>query len=261
VNFRLKNFLVSVVFPFLVLLFLRITNTRLEGFVLYGTIFVAIATQYFLNFWLYNFNVFPQGFITILLLPSIWFASFILIFVNFIVQLHSLYEIMIIGAFLTLQYYFSTTQNILNLSHFKNISLSQAAFTTNHFYTVLTFFTSNLAVFLLPDLSYVLKLASSLVLFIIIIIIFALLNNVQKIQYTYAIVLYAAIIYAVGILYIFNFIMLDRLPLIVIALSIIFREIIILILYYARKVLNPQDYIYLALETFIVAGIFYYSTF
>lgn len=254
-NFRSKNFLVSFIFPLLFILFLRIA--AFDGFILYGTVFVGILMQYFLGFWLLNFDVYPNGFITILLMPAIWFGSFLLIYQNFIIDLNVFYQIIIIGVFLVLQYYFMSTQNILNLAHFKNISLSQAAFTTNNFYTILTFFVANIAVFLLPGLTNPIKLAASFVFAVMILFIFSVLNKIDHLQTAYSAFFYFGLTFILAMLYMLGYINPDKILLLVMAISLAFRGIIVLSLYSVKKVIALSDYIQIVLEAgllFILVG-------
>jgi hypothetical protein len=220
-----------------------------EGFILYGTVFVGILLQYFLGFWLLNFDVYPNGFITILLLPAMWLGSFLLIYQNFIIDLPFVYQFIIVSVFLVLQYYFMSTQNILNLAHFRSISLSHAAFTTNNFYTILTFFITNLAIFLLPGTSNTIKLFASFVSFVIILFIFAILNAIEQIQLFFAIFFYFTFIAILSFLYIVGFIDPQKILLLVIAMSLVFRGVIVLSLYSVKKVISKADYIQSALES------------
>jgi hypothetical protein len=204
--------------------------------------------QYFLGFWLLNFDVYPNGFITILLLPSVWFGSFLLIYQNFLTDLKLVYQIMVIGGFLILQYYFMSTQNILNISHFKSISLSQAAFTTNNFYTILTFFVTNLAIFLLPGSSNTLKLIASFLSFVIILSIFGVLNNLDQLQMIYSAFFYFGFIFVLAFLYMLGFIDPEKMLLLVIAMSLVFRGVLVLSLYSIKKVIAFSDYVQIGLE-------------
>jgi hypothetical protein len=250
VNFRAKNFLVSILFPFLFILFLRIAH--FDGFILYGTVFAGVLVQYFLGFWLLNFDVYPNGFITILLLPAAWFGAFLLIYQNFIVDLHLVYQIPIILGFLVLQYYFMSTQNILNISHFKSISLSQAAYTTNNFYTILTFFTTNLALFLLPSLSIPLKFILSFIVSSGVLFIFTMLNKISKIEFFFSVFFYLNFTLLLLFLYVLGFIDPGKVVLIVIAMSLVFRGVIILMLYSAKRVIALADYVQIAIESGIL---------
>lgn len=216
--------------------------------------FVGVIVEYFLVFWLLNFEVHPQGFITVLLLPAIWLASFLLIFQNFITKLDVIYQILIIAGFLFFQYYLLSTQSILNLSHFRNVSLSSAAYTTNNFYTVVTFFISILGIFLLPDVSNLLRFGLSIIAFGIIMLIFILLNQISLRHYAYALFLYISFILVLSVIYASGFINPENILLLVIVLALMFRGIIILILYSEKKIISLYDYVQLIFEV-VISGI------
>lgn len=256
-GFRGKNFLVSFVFPLLFILFLQ--TARLEGFIFYGTIFVGFLTQYFLIFWLFNFDVYPQGFITLLILPALWFGSFIVIYQGFVIKLSFIYQLVIVLMFLILQYYFVTTQSILNLSHFQNISLSQAAYTANSFYTVLTFFAVNLALFLIPGASNILSLLLTIVSFIVISSIFSALNSIDRSQTLFSNIIYIFVISLLLTIYSFGIINPDKIILLTILLAIVFRNIIILMLYSVRKVLSKTDYAQVVFECGLIGILLFLS--
>jgi hypothetical protein len=253
-NFRVKNFLVSMVFPFLFLLFIKVV--KFEGFLLYGTLFVGLIIEYFLVFWLYNFNTSPVGFISILLLPVLFFGSFVIVYYYFIVRLNILFELSFMFSFFVLMYYFLSTQNILNLAQFKSISLAQAANTTNNFYTVLSFFISSLAIFLLPNIPNILRFIISTGIFAVILLIFVLLHNIDRLQYAYSIFFYISFIAMISIIYVLNGINTDKVVLISIILSLIFRGILILLHYSSRKILSAFDYFQIFLELAIITFLF-----
>lgn len=256
-NFRFKNFLVSVLFPILMVLFLR--NAKFEGFILYGTVFVGIVIQYFLYFWLLNFEVFPQGFVTILVLPTIWFGSFLLIFETFILKLNLAYQVLITIIFLSFQYYFMITQSILNIAHFKNVTLSQAAYTTNNLYTILTFFLANLSFFLLNDLNVFYKFLASGILFAITLLIYILLNNINKSQFFFSVASYGFILLILSFAYSTDIMDPTRVIFLVMALGLVFKGFITLIQYSSRKVLTLVDYSQVLAEYILIFFILFKS--
>jgi hypothetical protein len=256
-NFRLKNFFVSVLFPILMVLFLR--NAKFEGFILYGTVFVGVVVQYFLCFWLLNFELFPQGFVTILILPALWFGSFLLIFETFILKLNLVYQIVVTAVFLGFQYYFMITQSILNIAHFKNVTLSQAAYTTNNLYTILTFFLANLSLFLLNDLNVFIKFVISGILFAVILLIYMLLNNINKSQFFFSVASYTFTLLILSFIYSTDVIDSSRILFLVMILGLVFKGFMTLVQYSSRKVLSIVDYSQVFIEYILIFFILFKS--
>jgi hypothetical protein len=261
VNFRLKNFLVSVLFPLLYILFIKVAT--LEDFTLYGTIFIGMIIEYFLLFWLLNFDVHPQGFLTILLLPVLFFASFMITFVNFVENEHLswIFQVLIVFIFLVMHYYLTTTQSILNISLFRTISLSQAAFTTNNFYTIITFFTSVIALFLPLTLANPLRVILTIIPFAVILGIYVILNNIEHLQYFFALFFYTIFTIIIAMVYMLGVIHPEKFFIIAIVLGLTFRGIVILIQYMSRKVISIFDYIQLFIEVVIVGVVIWFTTF
>lgn len=255
-NFRQKNFLISFVFPFLFILFLRVV--RFEGFLLYGSIFVGALIMYFLLYWLLNYSVTPIGFITVLLLPVIFWGACVLLYYFFIVKLNPFFELVLVSTFMVLMYYFASTQNLLNISYYKNISLAQAAHTTNNFYTVLTFFLSILALFLIPNVPNLLKLFISVILFTLILFIFVLLHSLDRSEFMYSIFLYFSVVVLLAVIYVLGFIDTNKVILLSVVLGLVFRGVLTFIHYSARKVLSFFDYFQILMELAVITFLIYF---
>ncbi len=258
-NFRAKNFLVSVVVPVIAIVLLNLAG--FDGFILYGTIILAALIYYFLSFWLYNFNVHPHGFITILVPPVLWYSSFLMIYEFFLIDLRVVFQVAIISMFLALQYYYMSTQNILNISHFRSISLSQAAYTTNNFYTVLTFFTVCLGVFLIPDVMIIVKLGIVFFFFFLLYGIFGTLNHIDFPQLVYGVFLFSTVLLLVAVLFLTGLFDPGKLILISIFLTLIFRWMVVLTLFPTRKLLSTFDYFQFIFEITIGVFILYFAAF
>lgn len=257
-SFRSKNALISFVFITLCLLFLNIA--RFSGFVLYGSIVFIMLVYYFLLYWLLNFDVSVQGFITILLLPTITLGAYMLIYYNFIRDLAVLYRIVFTFVFIVLQYYLVLTQNILNLSYFTNVGLSQAALVANNFYTILSFFFVNLSIFLIPEVNIPFKMLFTIVMFVIFYLIFILINNIEVLQYYFGIFFYSIAILIYIIMYISGFINPISSLLTSIVFSIVFRGITVIALYSFRRVISFFDYLQVVFEAALIAFLIFMSS-
>lgn len=254
-SFRSKNALVTFLFVALCVVFLSIT--RFSGFILYGTIFFMVLVYYFLLYWMLNFEVYPQGFVSILLLPSILFGGFMMVYYYFLKDLGIYTPVISTGIFLLLMYYFVLTQNILNTSYFLNIGLTQAALVINNFYSIITFFMASLAVFLIPDFTLVMKLSFTLPLFGLVYFAFVLINNIERIQLWFGIFFYALVIGIIILMFFMNFINPISGLIMVIILAVLFRGITVVTLYSSRKVISLLDLTQIFLEAVLI-GFFLY---
>lgn len=257
-GFRTKNAIISFVFIGLCILFLN--SARLNGFLLYGTIVFMMLINYFILYWLLNFEVHPQGFLTVLALPTITFGSYILIYYNFIRDLDYFYKITLTSAFIILQYYLILTQNILNLYHFENVGLSQAALVVNNFYTIITFFLGVLAIFLTSELTVPIKLLLSIPISLVLYLAFVFLNRLEAVQIIYGIGFYICILIIFAFLYLSGFINPLNQILIVIALAIIFHNLTVISLYSFRKVISINDLLLTVFESILVGFLVYLSS-
>ncbi len=258
-SFRLKSILSILFFVFVCIFFLE--NSRLEGFVLYGTIFFMVIMYYFINYWLFDFDLHPKGFLTILLLPAFNVGVYLLIYYNLLKEFSFLYRVFFTLAFIIAQYYIVLTQNILNLSHFKNIALSKAALTVNHFYTVVIFFLAVLAVFLAGELFFVAKLFFTIPIFVLLYLIFAFLNELDIRRMVYTVLLYVFIILILCLLFISGLIKPYNEILVAMVVGIIFHNFTVISLYSFRKVVSVPDFIMTILEAILVGALLYFSSF
>jgi hypothetical protein len=257
-SFRTKNLLISFIFMFLCLIFLNISS--FTGFVLYGTIFFMMLVSYFLVYWLFNFDVYPQGFITILLLPTLTFGSYMLIYYDFVKDLPLLYKVIFTAIFMFMQYYLVLTQNILNVSNFTNVGLSQAALVSNSFYTIWSFFLTNLAIFLIPDIFITVKLIITIPVFIIYYLIFTMVNSIDRYQFIFGGFFYLFIVLIYLVLYVVGFINPLSSLLLVISLAIVFRGITVVALYSFRRVISLFDFVQIFLESVLVGFLVYMTS-
>lgn len=258
-GFRAKNAIITFVFIALCVAFMN--AARLNGFVLYGTVVFIMLVNYFILYWLFNFDVHPQGFLTVLALPSITFGAYLLVYYNFIRDIDMVYRIVITLIFILLQYYLVLTQNILNLSHFSNIGLSQAALVVNNFYTIITYFLATKAIFLTPDITAPIKLVLTIPVFLILYIAFMIVNNIDFLQIIFGVGFYIILIAVFSFLYMSGFINPQNLLLIVISLAITFRGLTVISLYSSRKVISIPDFIVNVLESLLVGFLVYLSSF
>ncbi|BDQ04707.1 MAG: hypothetical protein KatS3mg084_0225 [Candidatus Dojkabacteria bacterium] len=258
-SFRLKSILSVLFFVFVCIFFLE--NSRLEGFVLYGTIFFMVIMNYFINYWLFDFDLHPKGFLTILLLPAFHLGVYLLIYYNLLKEFSFLYRLLFTLAFILAQYYIVLTQNILNLSHFKNIGLSKAALTVNHFYTVVIFFLAVLAFFLVGELSLVVKLLLTVPVFILLYIIFALINELDNGRIVYTVLLYVFVILILCLLFMSGLIKPYNQILVAMILGILFHNFSVISLYSFRKVVSLPDFFMTILEAILVGALLYFSSF
>lgn len=257
-GFRTKNALISFLFIFLCLLFLNIA--RFSGFILYGTIVFMMLVYYFLVYWLLNFEVYPQGFITILLLPALTFGAYLLIYYNFIKDIGLVYKILFTLIFMVMQYYLILTQNILNLSNFTNVGLSQAALVSNNFFAIIGFFMVNLSIFLIPNLYSPFKILGSFIAFMVVYLIFVLVNKIENLQLAFGIFFYGVVCIVYLILHLTGFINPQSSLLTVISLSIIFRGITVIALYSFRRVISIFDFVQIGFEAVLIAFLVYMSS-
>lgn len=257
-GFRSKNALISFIFIFLCLVFLSIS--RISGFVLYGTILFMMLVYYFMIYWLFNFDVYPQGFISILLLPTLTLASYLLIYFNFIKELPIIYVVFFTLTFMVMQYYLVLTQNILNLSTFTNVGLSQAALVSNSFYTILGFFLLNLSIFLIPNLHSPFKIVIGVIIFVIFYFIFVIINKIEFVQFIFGVFFYGSVSIIYLVLFLIGYINPLNSLLIVISLAVIFRGLTVIALYSFRKVISVFDFIQIIFESALVAFLVYMSS-
>lgn len=256
-SFRVKNGLVSFIYMALCILFLSIA--RFNGFLLYGTVVFMMLIYYFLVYWLFNFDVYFQGFVTILLLPAILFGSYLLIYYNFIKEIQIIYQILFTGVFVVLLYYLVLTQNLINRSHFTNVSLSQAAIIVNNFYSIFGFFLACLSIFLVPDMSNITKIVVSILIFAAFYGIFVLVNSIEYIQFFFGMFSYVIFAAILILLYVSGSINPSTSVLTVLSMTVFFRGVTVISLYSFRKVINWPDILQILAEALVVGFITYLS--
>lgn len=257
-NFRLKNFLITFIDSSLFFLFLRIG--RFEPIVAYGMIAVGMTMFYFLVLWLLNFEVYPLGFITIIFPPTLWFGISSLIYINYIVEFiwaGQAFYFLVNGVFL---YYFLSTQSILNLSYFKNISLSQAAFTSKNFYTILLFFNGLVAIFLVSGMSTITKMLLVIPLFLLVLIPYVILYGVKFKFALYSSLFFFWIVFQLLLMYVFDLFLAERVILVCIVLGFVFKGITILLSYSQKKLFSLYDGMQLLIEAILCFAILYFMS-
>lgn len=257
-SFRAKNALVTFLFITLCIVFLSIT--RFSGFILYGTIFFMMLVYYFLVYWMLNFEVYPQGFITILLTPVLLLGGYMTVYYYFLRDLTLYIPILSTIFFLGMMYYFILTQNILNTSYSQNIGLTQAALVINNFFSIITFFAANLAIFLIQDFSLIIKLVFTLPFFVLIYLAFVMINNIDRIQYWFGVFFYAVVIISIVLLYLVNFINPISGLIMVIILAVLYRGITVVSLYSSRRVISFLDLTQIFLESLLIGFFLYLSS-
>ncbi len=258
-SFRVKTILSLVLFVSICTFFLQ--NSRLEGFVLYGTILFMMIMHYFMVYWLFDFDLHPKGFFTILLLPALNVGVYLLIYYNLLKDFSPLYRLFFTLIFIVAQYYVVLTQNILNRSHFENIGLSKAALTVNHFYTVVVFFLAVLAIFLVGELFLIFKVLLTIPVFVLLYIIFAFINGLDYTRIIFTVLIYVFIVLMLCLLFMSGLIKPYNQILVAMIVGIIFHNFSVISLYSFRKVVSVPDFLMTILETVLVGALLYFSTF
>ncbi len=254
-TFRTKNAVVTILFIILCTLFLSIT--RFTGFILYGTVLFMMIVYYFLIYWMLNFEVSPQGFISVLLLPVLFVGGYYLFYYHFLRDMNIYIAIGSTIVFAIFIYYFILTQNILNTSYFSNIGLTQAALVVNNFYAISTFFIVNLSIFLLPNVQLITKLIASVPVFFLIYLAFVLINNIEKLHLWFGVFFYSFFVLGLVLMYLMSFLNPLSALIIVIILSIVFRGVTVVTLYSTRKLITLVDFGQIFLESILI-GFFIY---
>ena len=148
---RNKTLIVSVV---LTLLFqvLEEVNINVGGITTLARAFVIALVLFLGIFWVTNFNVQGQRFLTILLTPS--YSLFILsiflelvIFGNIVRIRDRTFSILLLGFFGLYTYLQILTVNILNISSLKKIPLGQAAKAAQYVFSLISLFMTYLILF------------------------------------------------------------------------------------------------------------------
>lgn len=232
----------------------------LDNFVLYGFILFAMLIFYFVNYWLFKFNIHPRGFLTILPLPSLFFVAFLL-FLNFFVKnLSYVWVFSYIFLFILFQYYLIMNQNILNVWMFEHVGLYRAALNVNLFYSVFTYFILNMAIFFTP-FEFLIKIFISLFVFLLLFTIFANLSNLNF-NLILFIILNSIFLYLLVIcLFILGFLKIENGILIAIAFSILFKTILTSALYSNYAFHSFTDYVLVIIESFLFGMLLYLSSF
>lgn len=257
-NFRLKNFLIVSIYLIFSCIYFSITSP--SGFVLYGSLIFMITVFYFLVYWLLNFEVLLEGLVSILIPPSVFVGGYLMTY-NFFIKDQSLTLIFISIVFMIiLTYYFLLTQNILNISCYQNIGLSQAAFVVNNFYSVISFFITILGVLLLPETLLFVRFIITIFVFVILFLPFAVINQIDKLHIFYSILNYSSIILILCFSYMLNFINPDNIVLFSVILSIVYRGITVVSQYSVRKVLSIMDLLQIIFESILIGFFLYLIT-
>lgn len=245
-NFRQKNAFISYIFIVICIVVLSIA--RLQGFALYGTILFFGITYYFLVYWLFNFQVYPQGFLTILLLPAATFVSFLLLNVYFIKSLgfpSIFFSTIVFGIF---QYYLILTQNILNRSKFDVVPLSQAALVANNFFSIIGFFFTSLSIIIIPDMNIYIRLFLIFIMAVVLLLAFMLTNEIDLINYVVSVLVFALSTLFFAILFLTSAIEISSIVGVALVQSLIYRAITLVTLYGVRKVISVGDRFQITLE-------------
>lgn len=231
-----------------------------KDFSFWGVIIVMFFLFYFVSYWVFDFNIAAKGFITVLILPSFFLISFLMIWGTFIKQT-SWWLLMFFSfwAFVLLEYYLMLNQNILNLGLHQPVGLYKAALNINVFYGVLVFFIFSIAVFL-TNWWIGFKLVLCLFIFIFLFIIHSFLYEINNVI-RFLIVIFSVFVFLIFmILFNLGFVKDRNIILVPMSLSIIFKNVNFMSLYHARVQTKLEDYVMVFVESLIVLFLMYLSS-
>lgn len=230
---------------------------NLNNFVLYGFIVFCMLVFYFVNYWIFKFNIHPKGFLTILPLPSLLLGGYLLFFDVFVRNLQIFWIYIYVFVFLGLEYYLIINQNILNTWLFEQVGLYRAALNINLFYTVLTYFISSLGIFLIQQ-DFITKILMSLVLFILLLIIFTNLIEIPF-RITMLVLISSIFIYFIVLfLFFLGSIKTENVILVSLGLTILFKTFLTNILYHSYA--SSIDYILVIIESLAFSFLLFLSS-
>lgn len=249
-NFRFKSFVISVIVPFLLLVFY--SNLRFEP-ISFNIVLIITGIFYIMGlYWVMNFEVNTIGIITILLPPTVWVLSGVIFYVNYSDQWNGYVWLFVFGIYSFFLYYFVTTQNLLNINYFRPISLSQAAKTAKGFFTVILFFISTNALFSYPNLDNIQKISLLLFVFILVGLPYIILFEVKTVHFIATIFNFSFLIMIILGMFLLDFFIQERIYMLVVISTLIFKGSMMVNVYSVRDNLSFFDKAQFFLELVII---------
>ncbi|MCX8034911.1 MAG: hypothetical protein N3A71_01325 [Candidatus Dojkabacteria bacterium] len=258
-KFYINNFLLNLGTLILITLFLRVG--RLDDNAVYLFSILMGFVYYFLLYSIYNFNITPKAYFTVLLIPSIFVSAFVLLYNFLILDFQFLLEIIILSFFFLIMYLFVQVQKVINENYSSYVREYKSNLTFNAFLMILSHFLLSLALFNLPINNNILSFTIS-VLFsgtLHIVVLFLLHEKYRSM--ILALLVYFYFVICTSFLYIVGFINPEKIVFIIFGFTLLFKLLQDSIIYDGKMKLKRSAYIEILLHLSIITIIFVYSAF
>lgn len=258
-KFNIKNFLLNLGTLILIILFLRIG--RLDDNAVYLFSILMGFVYYFLLYSIYNFNITPKAYFTVLLIPSVFVSAFVLLYNFLILDLQFFLEIIILAFSFLIMYLFVEVQKVINDNYSSYVREYKSNLTFNAFLMILSHFLLSFALYNIPINDNILSFTVSILFSGILHIVVLFLLHEKYRSMILALLVYFYFAVCVAFLYMIGFINPEKIVFVIFGFTLLFKLLQDSIIYEGKMKLKKSAYIEIFLHLFMITAILIYSAF